>query len=461
MRQRQPLVHIVGGGLAGCEAAWQCLRAGLEVHLYEMRPGRGTGAHRTGDLAELVCSNSLKSMEENTAPGQLKYELQALDSLIMRSALAARVPAGKALAVDRVKFSAGVRSALEGAPGLHLHTEEVTSVPDQQDIPPGEYWIIASGPLTAPSLAERLGELAGGRRYLAFYDAIAPVLSSESLDLSRIFRANRWQKPGEGEGDYYNIPLDRQQYEDFVDAVLKAEKAEMHDFESTSWFESCLPIEVMAARGRDTPRFGPMKPVGLRAPGADQRPWAVVQLRLENLQETMVSMVGFQTRMKWPEQKRIFQQLPGLENVEILRYGSVHRNTYVESPAVLGADGSLRRAESIHLAGQITGVEGYLESTASGLLAGRFVAAKANRRPFAVPPAGSMLGALHRYVIDGPVGDFQPMNVNFGLLPAAPGVGGRRRKQERKALQIAAARQAFQGWMTPVPPQPTGTPPRT
>lgn len=441
---KKALIHIVGGGLAGCEAAWQCLRAGHEVRLYEMRPKTMTPAHSTGDLAELVCSNSLKSMLADSAPGLLKSEMQALDSLILKAGAHAAVPAGQALAVERTVFSQYILEALESFPGFTRVDTEVTELPA---IGENEAWIIASGPLTSQPLVDQLQGLCQGSRRLHFYDAIAPILETDSIDESIVFRASRYDDSGDG--DYWNIPLNKEEYEAFVDAVIAAEKMPLHDFEDVAYFESCLPIEVMIERGRDTLRFGPMKPVGLTDPRTGHRPWAAVQLRMENKEGTMVSMVGFQTKMKWPEQKRVFSMLPGLKDVEFFRFGSVHRNSYLKSPEVLNADLSFKTAPRIFLAGQITGVEGYTESAAIGLLAGRAASAKVRNESFLMPPTGTIIGALYRYITEGGLGDFQPMNANLGLLPALPkqrGMG----KPQRKALQCARSREVFAAYQAQI-----------
>jgi methylenetetrahydrofolate--tRNA-(uracil-5-)-methyltransferase len=442
-------VHVVGGGLAGSEAAWQVARAGIPVTLHEMRPAQMTPAHQTGNLAELVCSNSLKSMDESSAPGLLKSEMAALDSLIIKAAMKARVPAGQALAVDRVVFADAVKSGLLETGLVTIAPGEVTELPTQEEAEArGEFWIVATGPLTSQSLAGALQKLTGSTRSLYFYDAIAPVLAAESVDMESAFRADRY---GEGEsGDYLNVPLNKEEYESFIDAVIAAEKMPLHDFEEPKYFESCLPIEVMIDRGRDTLRFGPMKPVGLKDPRTGHRPWAAIQLRQENQDGTMFSMVGFQTKMKWPEQKRVFSMIPALRNVEILRYGSIHRNTYLKSPEFLGHDLSFKSAPRIYLAGQISGVEGYTESAAIGLMAGRACVAKARDQEFTMPPRESMIGALGRYVTEGCLGPYQPMNANFGLLPPPPVVQDPARKKpkklskaDRKSVIADRARQLF------------------
>ncbi|MEY4632214.1 MAG: tRNA (uracil-5-)-methyltransferase [Pseudomonadota bacterium] len=463
--QKQTVVHVVGGGLAGSEAAWQLARAGVQVVLHEMRPLKMTAAHQSGNLAELVCSNSMKSMDESSAPGLLKAEMSALDSLIMRAALAARVPAGQALAVDREVFAAGVKSGLLESGMVTLSSGEVTGLPtDAEAESRNEYWIIASGPLTTAPLAKALQDLTRSGESLYFYDAIAPVLAAESIDLELAFRADRYGE--EPVGDYLNIPLNREEYEAFIDGVIAAEKMPLHDFEEPKYFESCLPIEVMIERGRDTLRFGPMKPVGLTDPRTGRWPWAAIQLRQENLDGTMFSMVGFQTKMKWPEQKRVFSTIPALRNVEILRYGSIHRNTYLKSPEFLAGDLSFKNSPRIFLAGQISGVEGYTESAAIGLLAGRACVAKIRGEVFDMPPRDTMIGALGRYVTGGCLGPYQPMNCNFGLLPppdAAPSepaiIGGKAKKPkkpskaDRKAMIAGRARASFTSWQNCTSPQ--------
>jgi methylenetetrahydrofolate--tRNA-(uracil-5-)-methyltransferase len=440
---KAPIVHVVGAGLAGCEAAWQLLRSGVQVRLHEMRPAQMTKAHKTGDFAELVCSNSLKSIGSGSAPGLLKKEMRELDSLILRSADKAQVPAGQALAVDRKVFSASIDAELRGATRLEIIPGEVQEIPSEEElIHSNEYWLIATGPLTSDAMANSLNRLCGGDSRLYFYDAIAPVIAADSINLDECFSADRY---GKGDPDYLNLPLSRDQYEAFIDAVITAEKMPLHSFEETSYFEACLPIEVMIERGRETLRFGPMKPVGLVDPKTGHRPWANVQLRKETRDATMYSMVGFQTKMKWPAQKEVFSMLAGLGEAEFLRYGSVHRNTYLESPKVLNADLSFRTNSRVFIAGQITGVEGYTESAALGLIAGRVIAGKIAREEFPLPPVGTMLGALHSHVVKGGLGKFAPMNANLGLLPHIE----RNRKMskvDRKLLQCETAEANFLDW---------------
>jgi len=437
-------VHVVGGGLAGSEAAWQALRMGCRVVLHEMRPRVMTPAHQTGNLAELVCSNSMKSVSPDSAPGLLKEEMLGLDSLVIQSAYAARVPAGQALAVEREVFSKAVLDALSACPGFERRDAEITALPSEEELVESRSaYIVASGPLTSAPLAAVLETLSGGKDRLYFYDAIAPVLLAESIDMDHAFRASRYEE-GEG-GDYLNLPLTKDEYEAFIDACSAAEKMPLHEFETTKYFEACLPIEVMIERGRETLRFGPMKPVGLTDPRTGRWPWANVQLRLENKEATMYSMVGFQTKMKWPEQKRVFSMIPALRNAEFVRFGSVHRNTYIKSPEVLAHDLSFRSNRRVFLAGQLTGVEGYTESAAMGLLAGRAAVAALRGNEFAEPPRASIIGALHRYVTQGGLGPFQPMNANLGLLPPVEKRRGQS-KVERKQLQCGKSRDAFQAW---------------
>jgi methylenetetrahydrofolate--tRNA-(uracil-5-)-methyltransferase len=439
-------VHIIGGGLAGSEAAWQIVRTGIPVVLHEMRPAKMTAAHQTGSLAELVCSNSLKSMADDSAPGELKREMLSLDSLVIKAALEAKVPAGQALAVNREIFSAAISRSLTNSGLFTRVDEEVTSVPPEEELAArDEVWIIATGPLTADALAENVLQLAGGHKRLQFYDAIAPVIDAESIDMSKGFIADRWQK-GEDGGDYLNLPMNEAEYNAFIDGVIGAEKMPLHDFESVKYFESCLPIEVMIERGRETIRFGPMKPVGLTDPRTGRWPHANVQLRMENIEATMFSMVGFQTKMKWPEQRRVFAMIPGLENAEFLRFGSVHRNTYIKSPDSLASDLSFKSNRRVFLAGQITGVEGYTESAAIGLIASRNALAKLQGTEFSNPPPDTMLGALVHYITVGPLGDYSPMNANFGLLPAVAKVRGKGKK-DRQAEKVAKAWASFDSWL--------------
>jgi len=429
-------IHIVGGGLAGSEAAWQAAGAGVRVVLHEMRPLRRTEAHRTGDFAELVCSNSLRSDDwENNAVGLLHAEMRRAGSLVLRAADAHRLPAGGALAVDRAGFSAAITAILSAHPNVEIRREEIAA-------PPADWRlvIVATGPLTSPALAEFIRELTGSEA-LAFFDAIAPIVHRDSIDMSLAWMQSRYDKvgPGGDGADYINCPLGEAEYAAFVAALLAGEKTEFKAWEkSTPYFEGCLPVEVMAARGPDTPRFGPMKPVGLADPRTGRRPYAVVQLRQDNALGTLWNMVGFQTKLKHAEQVRIFRTIPGLANAAFARLGGLHRNTFINSPRLLDAELRLKARPGLRFAGQITGVEGYVESAAVGLLAGRFAAAEAEGLRSAPPPPTTALGALLGHITGGAdAATFQPMNVNFGLFPPLDAtVRGRDRKRAmaRRAL---------------------------
>ena len=407
---------VIGAGLAGCEAAWQLAKRGIPVTLVEMKPGRLTPAHHSEDFAELVCSNSLRSNQLTNAVGLLKEEMRQLGSLILRAADATRVPAGGALAVDRVAFSRFVTEAVSHHPLIAVERREVTELPTAPAI-------IATGPLTSDALAEQIAGLPG-LKTLNFYDAAAPIVSGESLDMSRVFRQGRY---GRGD-DYLNCPMNREEYEAFYHALLTAEKAEVHGFDGTQVFEGCMPIEVMAARGEMVMAFGPMKPVGLVDPRTGREPYAAVQLRSENREGTMYNLVGFQTRLKWGEQKRVFSMIPGLENAEFLRYGVMHRNTFLHSPGFLDACYQMIARPGLYFAGQMTGVEGYVESASSGMVAGISLA----RQMQGLPPVDftnlTAIGALAHHIAHAS-GDFQPMNANFGLI--APYEKRIRNKQER------------------------------
>ncbi|CAA7625089.1 methylenetetrahydrofolate--tRNA-(uracil(54)-C(5))-methyltransferase (FADH(2)-oxidizing) TrmFO [Magnetospirillum sp. SS-4] len=438
-------VHVIGGGLAGSEAAWQLASAGIPVVLHEMRPARPTAAHQTGGLAELVCSNSLRSDDADyNAVGLLHEEMRRTGSLILAMADAHKVPAGGALAVDRDGFSAAVQAALDGHPLVTIHREEIAG------LPPAEWGsaIIATGPLTSPAMAEGLRAVTG-EASLAFFDAIAPIVTRESIDFSKAWFQSRYDK-GTG-SDYINCPLSRDQYYAFVDALIAGDKVEFRDWEkNTPYFDGCLPIEVMAERGRDTLAYGPMKPVGLTPP-TGPKPFAVVQLRQDNALGTLYNLVGFQTKLRHGEQVRVFRSIPGLESAEFARLGGLHRNTFVNGPRVL--DGSLRlKADPrLRLAGQITGCEGYVESAAIGLLAGRFAAAEQYGRAMPPPPQLTALGALLAHVTGGGNAEtYQPMNINFGLFPPPPerDENGRRVKgRDRKKLYSIRAREAFAPWL--------------
>ena len=425
-------VHIVGAGLAGSECAWQLAERGVPVVLHEMRPGRSTPAHQTAAFAELVCSNSLRSDDPLHAAGLLKREMESLGSLVIAMARAAAVPAGSALAVDRELFSARITAALEDHPGIEVRRAEVTA------LPAGEV-VLATGPLTSEALTRELRVLLG-EEHLYFYDSIAPIVEGESLDLARLFWGSRYGKGG-GE-DYLNSPLDREQYLAFHRAVVEAEVLPLHDFEAALFFEGCLPIEEMARRGVDTLRFGPMKPVGLRAPDG-RRPWAVVQLRQEDLARSQFNLVGFQSRMTWPEQQRVLRLLPGLERAAFVRLGQVHRNTFVNAPAHLDVFYRLKAEPRLRLAGQLTGVEGYLESAATGLATALYLALL-RRGPAPEPlPASTALGALARHLTESDPRHFQPANVNYGLFTP---LDRELPRAERRAAYAERARRDLAAW---------------
>ncbi|HWY61248.1 MAG TPA: methylenetetrahydrofolate--tRNA-(uracil(54)-C(5))-methyltransferase (FADH(2)-oxidizing) TrmFO [Rhizomicrobium sp.] len=437
-------LHIVGGGLAGSEAAWQAAQAGLDVVLHEMRPLRGTFAHQTGGLAELVCSNSFRSDDwRNNAVGLLHEEMRRAGSLIMRAADAHKLPAGGALAVDRQGFSDWVTGALESHPRVTIAREEVTQLPAEDSV------IIATGPLTSEALGASIAA-ATGESHLAFFDAIAPIVHRESIDFSIAWFQSRYDKegPGGGVADYINLPMDEAQYRNFVAALLAGEKSDFKEWEkSTPYFEACLPIEVMAERGVDTLSFGPMKPMGLSDPRTGFRPHAVVQLRQDNKLGTLWNMVGFQTKLKHGEQTRIFRTIPGLEKAQFARLGGLHRNTFINSPRLLDGQLRLKSRPHIRFAGQVTGVEGYVESAAIGLLAGRFASAEAFGGEASLPPPTTAFGALLAHITGGAdERTFQPMNVNFGLFPPlAPGkkIKGKDRKQAMSERALAD----LAGWL--------------
>jgi methylenetetrahydrofolate--tRNA-(uracil-5-)-methyltransferase len=435
-------VHIVGGGLAGSEAAWQLARRGIPVVLHEMRPLRRTEAHVTDHLAELVCSNSFRSDDSGTnAVGLLHAELRRCGSLILQSADAHRVPAGSALAVDRDAFAETVSKLLAAEPLVTVAREEITALPP----PDWDNVIIATGPLTSPALADAVRGLTG-EASLAFFDAIAPIVYRDSIDFSRAWFQSRWDK-GDG-ADYVNCPLDKAQYEAFITAVNEGEKTEFKEWEGTPYFEGCLPIEVMASRGMDTLRFGPMKPVGLTDPRTQRRPHAVVQLRQDNALGTLFNIVGFQTKLKHAEQKRIFRMIGGLENAEFARLGGLHRNTFLNSPRVLDGTLRLKADPRLRFAGQITGVEGYVESAAIGLLTGMFAAAERLGNEPALPPSTTALGALIRHVTGGAdAKTFQPMNCNFGLFPPLPDENRKMRGDDRRRKLSARALADLDQWI--------------
>jgi methylenetetrahydrofolate--tRNA-(uracil-5-)-methyltransferase len=446
-------VSIIGGGLAGSEAAWQAAARGVPVVLHEMRPVKPTAVHKTDGFAELVCSNSFRGDKLDNAVGLLKEEMRRLGSLIMRAADETRVPAGAALAVDRDRFSSRVTEAIASHPLISIRRGEVMSIPSPVDGPV----ILATGPLTSESLSSEIAALVGSQ-HLYFYDAISPIISGESIDRQKVYRASRWNRnvrpsastapPGEsplqacgvddGEGDYLNCPFTRDEYERFYEALMSAEKAGVHEFDAPKFFEGCLPIEVMAARGVDTLRFGPMKPVGLPDPRTGREPYAVVQLRQDNLAGDHFSLVGFQTQMKWGEQARVLRMIPGLEGAEFVRFGMIHRNTYVNSPTVLHATWQTRLRPDLFFAGQMSGVEGYVESAASGLIAGRNAAALVLGEEPSVPPRTTAIGALAYYASHADPKHYVPSNIAFGLIPPLDGRVPRARKDRNLALSERA-----------------------
>jgi len=436
-------VTIIGGGLAGSEAAWQLARRGIPVRLHEMRPEKMTPAHRTGKLAELVCSNSFRADALENAVGLLHAEMRMLDSLIMRAADEARLPAGGALAVDRELFSQTVTAAIRAEPLIECVHGEICDIPGEGLV------LIATGPLTSDALFAAIQQLTG-EAHLSFFDAIAPVIDAETVNTDIAYWKSRYNRNvAEGKaGDYLNCPMNEAQYNAFIDALLAADKVAFKGFEDIPFFEGCMPIEVMAERGRDTPRFGPMKPVGLEHPETGERFHAVVQLRQDNRARSLLNMVGFQTKMTYGEQKRVFRMIPGLEAAEFFRLGSLHRNTFIKSPALLDGTLRLKREKRILFAGQITGVEGYVESAAMGLMAGRFLADITRGREPSPPPEATAHGALLAHISGTRVEDFQPMNINFGLLPPGPKADGKRRlgKAERRRLVSERALAAIKGW---------------
>jgi methylenetetrahydrofolate--tRNA-(uracil-5-)-methyltransferase len=426
-------VHVIGGGLAGCEAAWQIARAGVRAVLYEMRPTVQTPAHKTAELAELVCSNSLKSEQENTAPWLLKEELRRLGSLLIAIAGRVRVPAGHALTVDRERYSAEITRAIEGEPLIELRREHVTALDPQKT------WVIASGPLTSDALASEIAQVTGRDR-LFFYDSISPIVEADSIDLGIAFRASRYGKSLDGTDDYVNCPFDREQYEAFVDAVLAASSVPAHiEQDHVRYFEACLPIEEIARRGRETLRFGPMKPMGLTDPRTGRRPYAVVQLRQENARAGSYNLVGFQNHMRFGEQERVLRMIPSLEHAEFLRFGQVHRNTYINGPALLEPSLQLRAVGNIFFSGQISGVEGYVESIATGLAAGRAAAALLLGGSPRVFPRETAVGSLCAYVSGADASNYQPANITFDLLPKLPDPPRDRKQRYAGVCQRALA----------------------
>jgi methylenetetrahydrofolate--tRNA-(uracil-5-)-methyltransferase len=476
------MIHIIGGGLAGSEAAWQAASLGVRVVVHEMRPVRATAVHKTDRLAELVCSNSFRGDKLDNAVGLLKEEMRRLGSLVMRAADESRVPAGAALAVDRDRFSQAITDAIAAHPLISVVREEVPRIPDDPSMFP---LIVATGPLTSASLSADVAALVGSE-HLYFYDAISPIVLAESIDMAKVFRASRWGRslgprgsgpgagdsgPGtgdsgvgtgdsravdgpacgadDGEGDYLNCPMTATEYGAFYDALVAAESATVHDFDKEKFFEGCLPIEVMAHRGRDTLRFGPMKPVGLIDPRTGRTPYAAVQLRQDNLAGDHFSLVGFQTQIKWGDQARVLQMIPGLEHAEFVRFGMVHRNTYINGPTVLRETWQTRARPDLFFAGQISGVEGYVESAASGLIAGRNAAALERGEPPSVPPRTTAIGALAYYVSHAEPRNYQPTNITFGIMPPPDVPAGRRKpnRADRKLATSERALAALEQWM--------------
>jgi len=468
------VITIVGGGLAGSEAAWQAASRGVPVKLFEMRPSRPTAVHKTDRLAELVCSNSFRGDKLDNAVGLLKEEMRRLGSLVMRAADASRVPAGAALAVDRERFAQTITEAIGQHPLITLAREEATAIPPSTERAPV---ILATGPLTSDALAEDLRRLVG-QDYLYFYDAISPIVLAESIDREKVFRQSRWDRDtadlkarttsdgsaglqaglpsssadlqvgpscgvDDGQGDYLNCPMTREEYERFHDAVIHAESATVHDFDKEKFFEGCLPIEVMAHRGVDTLRFGPMKPVGLVDPRTGRAPYAAVQLRQDNIAGDHFSLVGFQTQLKWGEQERVLRLIPGLEQAEFVRFGVVHRNTYVNSPTVLTDTWQVRARPSLLLAGQMSGVEGYVESAAAGLMAGLTAAALVRGEPVVPAPQTTAIGALAYYVSHANPAHYEPSNITFGIMPQLPAGAPSARSKNKLARKLAIADRAL------------------
>jgi methylenetetrahydrofolate--tRNA-(uracil-5-)-methyltransferase len=457
------MITIIGGGLAGCEAAWQAASRGVPVTLHEMRPARATAVHKTDRLAELVCSNSFRADKLDNAVGLLKEEMRRLGSLVMRSAEASRVPAGAALAVDREKFADLVTGAIAGHPLITLVRGEVAAIPESSERSPV---IIATGPLTSDPLSAEIARLVGAD-HLYFYDAISPIVLAETIDMSKVFRQSRWGRSlrgevrlqadkgcrqadsacgvDDGQGDYLNCPMTREEYARFYDALVHAESATVHDFDKERFFEGCLPIEVMAHRGVDTLRFGPMKPVGLVDPRTGREPYAAVQLRQDNLAGDHYSLVGFQTQVKWGDQARVLRLIPGLEQAEFVRFGMVHRNTYVNGPTVLESTWQVRARPTLFFAGQMSGVEGYVESAASGLLAGLNAAALSTGAPLSTPPRTTAIGALAYYVSHADPAHYEPSNITFGIMEPPP--AGAKGRAARKAATAERALAELSAWL--------------
>jgi methylenetetrahydrofolate--tRNA-(uracil-5-)-methyltransferase len=444
-------IKIIGAGLAGSESAWQCARRGLDVELFEMRPVRSTPAHQTGDFAELVCSNSLKSDSENTAPWLLKEEMRRADSLLMQIARECSVPAGHALAVDRVNFAARVTEAISRESRITVRREEVTRIDEERDIT-----IIATGPLTSDALANEIARLslpksnengAADSLHLYFYDSISPIVEADSIDMGRVYMAARYDK---GSADYINCPMTKEEYDCFYDALVAAQSVEERDWEKLNYFEGCLPIEEIARRGRDTLRFGPMKPVGLKDPRTGKMPYAVVQLRQENLRADSYNLVGFQNHLKFGEQAHVLRLIPGLENARFLRYGQIHRNTYINAPSLLCETLQMREHPQVFFAGQICGVEGYVESIATGLIAGMHASALVSGSEMSPAPRASAFGSLVHYVTHASSKDFQPANITFDLLP--PLEKKIRDRKDRHRLQCELGLREFEEWLAHAAP---------
>jgi methylenetetrahydrofolate--tRNA-(uracil-5-)-methyltransferase len=430
---------VIGGGLAGSEAAWQAAKKGVKVRLYEMRPSKMTEAHASSNLGELVCSNSLRSNDPHSAPGLLKRELSIAGSLIMEAAEATTVPAGSALAVDRTLFAEYITRKLSENRHITIIREEIRTLPDAISI-------IATGPLTSQAMTDSLSGLIG-EGYLYFYDAIAPIIDADSIDRKKVYALSRYDKGGD---DYINCPMIKEEYEQFYQAILDSEKVNPKGFEEKKVFDGCMPIEVMATRGMDTMRYGPMKPVGLPDPKTGKEPYAVVQLRTENRETSAYNMVGFQTRLTWPEQKRVFSMIPGLEHADFLRYGSIHRNTFINSPALLNKDLSFKQRPDLFLAGQITGVEGYIESTAMGLIAGLNAALIMQGKELLAVPPFSAHGALIGHITESESKDFQPSNINFGLFPASKSLVRIRDKKLKRAKTAELALEVWKKYVSQV-----------
>lgn len=427
-------INVIGAGLAGCEAAYQIAKRGIKVRLYEMKPINYSPAHHLETFAELVCSNSLRSDQLENAVGLLKEEMRLLDSIIMKCADETRVPAGGALAVDRTKFSQRVTDLIKENPNIEIINQEVTKLPEE------EITVVASGPLTSENLSKSIKELIG-EQYLHFFDAAAPIVTYESINMDKAYKAARYNR---GTEDYINCPMTREEYENFWNELVKAELAEVKDFDKEVVFEGCMPVETMAKRGIDTLRFGPLKPVGLADPRTGEEAYAVVQLRQDNSEGTLYNIVGFQTRLKWPEQKRVFRMIPGLENAEFVRFGVMHRNTFINSPKILEPSYKMRKHPNIYFAGQMTGVEGYVESASSGLVAGINASMQFLGKDEILFPRSTAIGALSRYISDSNVKDFQPMNVNFGLME---GLNVKIRDKRKKNFEIAQrALQVIKGY---------------